>query len=113
MLPPSHHETTRRRSSFIQFHSPVSFAEELGPAFNPNIVPCIEWSPGRANRSLPERHVRFSRRTVGLSLVALQASQNTVFPRAGSAARSRLHVVERQFLAARLAETTGRTPSVP
>ena len=104
-MPPSRQEKTRPRSSFIQFHGPVRLAEELGPASNPNIVPCVEWSPGRANRHFPQRHVRFGRRTVSLTLVALQAGQNTILPRAGSAARSWLHVVECEFFASRLSTT--------
>lgn len=99
--------------SFIQFHSPVSLTEELGPTFNTNIVSSIERSPSRTNRHLPQRHVRFGWRTVGLSLVALQASQNTVLPCAGTTTRTRLHVVERQFFAARLSTTVLTGESVP
>ena len=101
-MPPSHKEITRRRSSFIQFHGPVSLAEELGPAFNSHIVPSVEWFPRRSNRHFPKRHVCFSRRTVGLSFVACQASQNAIFPCTGSTSRSRLDVIQRQFFASRL-----------
>ncbi len=81
----------------FQFHSPVRFAEKPGPAFDSHIMPSVQRLPGRTNRCLPQRHLRFGRRSIRLSLVTVQARQHTVLPRAGSTTRSGKYVIQSHF----------------
>jgi hypothetical protein len=94
---PHHEFKFLDRESGIEFHCPVSFAEKLGPAFDFHIVPSVQRFPGWTNRCLPKRHVSFCRRSIGLSLVAVQARQYAVLPSAGPPTRSRHDMVECHF----------------
>ena len=88
--------------SLRQFDVPVCLADELRPAFNPQLVSCGQRIPGRLDRLRAQSHSSLLRRAVSLPLVARQARQHTVVPPRLTALSPRHDVVDRQFLVARL-----------
>mgnify|MGYP006922354340 CR=1 FL=1 len=80
----------------LQLHIPVRFADELRPTRHWGMPGRIERLPLRPAGLGGQLHVGFLRRPISLPLIALDAGQHAVFPRAGAAARTRHDVVDRQ-----------------
>ena len=85
-----------------QFNVPVRLADELRPAFDPQLVSRVQRVPRRLDRLLAQSHSGLLGRAVGLPLVARQAGQHAVVPPRLTALGPRHDVVDRQFLAPRL-----------
>src|SRR5262245_27031619 len=92
-----------RLTSFLQFSVPVHIADELRPAFQPDVMVGIHRLPRRPHRLASQRHAGLARRAVRLSLIAGHAGQHAVRPARHATLRSRHYVVDRKFVDARLA----------
>jgi len=88
--------------SFLQFHRPVGFADEPGPAFDPHSVRTVQRLPDRSDRWSAQRHLRLVRCPVRLTGIAVDARQYAVLPSGSSPLGSGQDVIDRQLLAPRL-----------
>ena len=66
--------------SILNAYYPVGFANELGPALNAIHSIGVDRLPCWSHRFLAEFHASLSRSTVGLSRIAVDASQYAVRP---------------------------------
>src|SRR6188768_2867905 len=66
----------------LELHAPIRFADELRPAGDREVARGVERLPLRADWLVHEPHVGLLGGLVRLPLVALDAGQDAVFPRA-------------------------------
>ena len=77
---PAHAAGSDRCQLLLQLDVPVRLADELRPAFDPQLVSRVERLPRRPDRPLAQPHPGLLRRAVGLPLVARHARQHAVVP---------------------------------